>query len=229
MKTIGIIGGMSWESTALYYEAINKEIKHQLGGLNSAKILLYSVNFHEIEKYQSRDDWAKSAKILGSAAKKLEKAGADFIVIATNTMHKIAPDIAKLINIPILHIAEVTAKEIHKQDISAVALIGTKYTMTASFYKEKLVFDGINVFTPSIADMEIINNIIYNELCLGIIKEDSKKEYIRIVNSLINRGAKGIIFGCTEIGMLIHQEDFDIPCFDTTLIHAKEAARISIK
>ncbi len=228
MKTIGIIGGMSWESTALYYEIINNEVKKQLGGLHSAKVILYSVDFEEIEKYQANGEWQKSADLLSSIAKKLEGAGADFILIATNTMHKIAPLVMKNINIPLVHIADVTADAIIKENIDTIALIGTKYTMTEDFYKQRLIDKNIDVLIPSPEDIEIVNNIIYNELCLGIINESSKKEYIRIVNNLITKGAKGVIFGCTEVGMLIKAEDFTIPSFDTTIIHALSATHLAI-
>lgn len=224
MKTIGLIGGMSWESTVTYYQIINKTIKDELGGLHSAKIILYSVDFAEIEKCQANGDWDKSADILGTAAENLEKAGADYIVICTNTMHKVVPQIQKHIRIPIIHIAEATAEQLIEKKISKVALLGTKYTMTQTFYKEKLVEAGIEVLIPNQQDIEIVNNVIYNELCLGIISEDSKKEYLRIIRELAMQGVQGVILGCTEIGLLIKQNDIGIPVFDTTEIHAHKAA-----
>lgn len=224
MKTIGLIGGMSWESTVTYYQIINKTIKDELGGLHSAKIILYSVDFAEIEKCQANGDWDKSADILGTAAENLEKAGADYIVICTNTMHKVVPQIQKHIRIPIIHIAEATAEQLIEKKISKVALLGTKYTMTQTFYKEKLVEAGIEVLIPNQQDIEIVNNVIYNELCLGIISEDSKKEYFRIIQELAMQGVQGVILGCTEIGLLIKQNDIGIPVFDTTEIHAHKAA-----
>lgn len=224
MKTIGLIGGMSWESTVTYYQIINKTIKDELGGLHSAKIILYSVDFAEIEKCQANGDWDKSADILGTAAESLEKAGADYIVICTNTMHKVVPQIQKHIRIPIIHIAEATAEQLIEKKISKVALLGTKYTMTQTFYKEKLVEAGIEVLIPNQQDIEIVNNVIYNELCLGIISEDSKKEYLRIIRELAMQGVQGVILGCTEIGLLIKQNDIGIPVFDTTEIHAHKAA-----
>ncbi|NLL76070.1 MAG: aspartate/glutamate racemase family protein [Clostridiales bacterium] len=224
MKTIGLIGGMSWESTVTYYQIINETIKKELGGLHSAKILLYSVDFAEIEKCQADGDWNKSGEILGNAAKNLEKAGADYIVICTNTMHKVVPQIQKKISIPIIHIAEATAEKLKENKIRKVALLGTKYTMTQDFYKEKLIEAGIEVLIPCKNDIEIVNDVIYNELCLGVISEDSKKEYLRIIDELSMKGAEGVILGCTEIGLLIKQNDTILPVFDTTQIHAYEAA-----
>lgn len=224
MKTIGLIGGMSWESTVTYYQIINETIKKELGGLHSAKILLYSVDFAEIEKCQADGDWNKSGEILGNAAKNLEKAGADYIVICTNTMHKVVPQIQKKISIPIIHIAEATAEKLKENKIRKVALLGTKYTMTQDFYKEKLIEAGIEVLIPCKNDIEIVNDVIYNELCLGVFSEDSKKEYLRIIDELSMKGAEGVILGCTEIGLLIKQNDTILPVFDTTQIHAYEAA-----
>ena len=229
MKTIGLIGGMSWESTVTYYQLINETIKEQCGGLHSAKILMYSVDFAEIEECQANGEWEKSGEILANVAQNLEKAGADFIVICTNTMHKVLPQIQESINIPIIHIADATADELKKQKIKKVALLGTKYTMTQDFYKEKIIARGIEVMIPEETDVEIVNRIIYEELCLGEIRETSKTEYIRIINQLKNEGAEGIILGCTEIGLLIKQEDSSLPVFDTTQIHAKVAAINAIK
>jgi aspartate racemase len=229
MKTIGLIGGMSWESTVTYYQIINDVVKNQLGGLHSAKVVLYSVDFQEIEECQSNGEWDKSAEILSGAAKKLEQAGADFIVICTNTMHKVAPNIQKEIQIPIIHIAEATAEKLIENNIYKVALLGTKYTMTQDFYKDKLIEKGIEVLIPNDSDVEIVNNIIYDELCLGIISEKSKSEYIRIIDKLKEDGAQGVILGCTEIGLLIGQENTILPVFDTTQIHATKAAMIAIE
>lgn len=229
MKTIGFIGGMSWESTVSYYKIVNEVIKEKLGGLHSAKVVLYSVDFQEIEECQANGDWDKSAEILSGAALCLERAGADFIVICTNTMHKIAPQIQSKINIQILHIAEATANKLHENKVSTVALLGTKYTMKQDFYKEKLINAGINVLIPDDADIEVVNNVIYKELCLGIISPESKCEYLRIIQQLKNQGAEGVILGCTEIGLLIHQEDCTLPVFDTTQIHANKAALFAIE
>ena len=229
MKTIGLIGGMSWESTVTYYQLINEAVKKSLGGLHSAKILLYSVDFQEIEESQTRGDWEKSARILGDAAKGLEGAGADCIVICTNTMHKVAPQIGERVSIPILHIAEATAEALIESGISRVLLLGTHYTMQQDFYKEKLVERGIEVMVPGDEDMEIVNRIIFGELCLGVISEESRKEYLRIIEEQKGRGAQGVILGCTEIGLLISQADTELPVFDTTQIHAGRAAEWAVE
>lgn len=224
MKTIGLIGGMSWESTVSYYQIINERIKEKLGGLHSASLLLYSVDFAEIEKYQSKGEWEKSAELLGKAALNLQKAGADFIAICTNTMHKVAPQIQEQIAIPIIHIADATADILIDAGIQTVALLGTRYTMTEDFYKEKLIARGIKVLIPDAEEMETVNQVIYEELCQGIISKASKERYLQIIEHLREKGAQGVILGCTEIGLLIHQEDTTLPVFDTTLIHAEKAA-----
>lgn len=229
MKTIGLIGGMSWESTVGYYQIINTKIKEELGGLHSAKCILYSVDFQEIEHCQAQGDWEKSGEILAEAARSLEKAGAEFVVICTNTMHKVASQIQDAIQIPILHIAEVTADKLIRDDIYKVALLGTKYTMEQDFYKGKLIEKGLEVIIPNEESRKIINDTIYNELCLGTISEQSKIQFLRIVEELRGQGAQGIILGCTEIGMLIKQEDTDVPLFDTTAIHAEAAAVASLR
>lgn len=229
MKTIGLIGGMSWESTVSYYQIVNEVVREQLGGLHSAKVLLYSVDFQEIEECQANGAWEKSADILAAAALNLEQAGADFIVICTNTMHKIAPQIQANIHIPILHIAEATAEKLLAQKISTVALLGTKYTMKQDFYKDKLIAAGINVLIPDDTDVELVNRVIYKELCLGVISHESKQEYLRIISKLKDKGAQGVILGCTEIGLLIHQEDCVLPVFDTTQIHGCKAAMYAIE
>ena len=228
LKTIGLIGGMSWESTVTYYKIINETVKEKLGGLHSAKCILYSVDFQEIEECQANGNWEKSGEILGEAAYNLEKAGADFIVICTNTMHKVVNQIKEKISIPILHIAEMTAEKILEKGLKNIALLGTKYTMEQDFYKSKLIEKGINVIIPDKNDIEIINEVIYDELCLGTINSDSKKKFLEIVDKLRSKGAEGIILGCTEIGLLIKNEDTDVPLFDTAVIHAEEAAIYSI-
>ncbi|ERL26635.1 hypothetical protein HMPREF9108_00790 [Leptotrichia sp. oral taxon 225 str. F0581] len=229
LKTIGLIGGMSWESTVTYYKIINETVKEKLGGLHSAKCILYSVDFQEIEECQANGNWEKSGEILGEAAYNLEKAGADFIVICTNTMHKVVNQIKEKISIPILHIAEMTAEKILEKGLKNIALLGTKYTMEQDFYKSKLIEKGINVIIPDKNDIEIINEVIYDELCLGTINSDSKKKFLEIVDKLRSKGAEGIILGCTEIGLLIKNEDTDVPLFDTAIIHAEQAAIYSIK
>jgi len=229
MKTIGLIGGMSWKSTVTYYQIVNEVVKEHLGGLHSAKVLLYSVDFQEIEECQVNGEWDKSAEILGLAAENLEKAGADFIVICTNTMHKVVPQIQQKISIPIIHIAEATAEKLKENRIDTVALLGTKYTMKEDFYKAKLIMNEIDVLIPNEQDMEIVNHIIYDELCLGIISDESREEYIKIIEKLKEQGAQGVILGCTEIGLLIGQKDTTLPVFDTTQIHATKAAMFAIK
>lgn len=229
LKTIGLIGGMSWESTVTYYKIINETVKEKLGGLHSAKCILYSVDFQEIEECQANGNWEKSGEILGEAAYNLEKAGADFIVICTNTMHKVVNQIKEKISIPILHIAEMTAEKILEKGLKNIALLGTKYTMEQDFYKSKLIEKGINVIIPDKNDIEIINKVIYDELCLGTINSNSKKKFLEIVDKLRSKGAEGIILGCTEIGLLIKNADTDVPLFDTAIIHAEQAAIYSIK
>lgn len=229
MKTIGLIGGMSWESTVSYYKIINEYVKNTLGGLHSAKIIMYSVEFHEIEECQSRGDWEKSARILADAAKKLELGGADFILICTNTMHKVAPEIAAAVHVPVVHIAEATAEVLKAQGIRKTALLGTKYTMTEDFYKQKLIDAGIEVVIPGAADVETVNHVIFDQLCLGEIRDDSRAEFSRIISELAEQGARGVILGCTEIGLLIAEKDSVLPVFDTTVIHAEMAAKMALE
>lgn len=228
MKTIGLIGVMSWESTTTYYQLINETIKKELGGLYSAKILLYSVDFAEIERYQACGDWAKSAEVLSQIAQKLEQAGADFIVICTNTMHKVAPQIQEKITIPILHIAQATAEALLENGIQKVGLLGTKYTMTQDFYKDKLLEAGLEVLIPDQTGIAEVNRIIYDELCLGDIKDSSKQTYLAIIDDLKNAGAQAVILGCTEIGLLVKQADTELPLYDTTAIHAEKAAQLAV-
>ncbi|MBL3648271.1 aspartate/glutamate racemase family protein [Bacillus vallismortis] len=228
MKTIGLIGGMSWESSAEYYRIINEEIKKKLGGLHSAKCLLYSVDFKEIEHYQSEGAWDQAGAALGEAARSLEKAGADFIVICTNTMHKVIGYIQEMITIPILHIADATADQITRQGIRSVGLLGTKYTMEQDFYRSRIESHDINVIVPSDEERELINHIIYQELCLGEIKQSSRNMYKKMINHLVDRGAEGIILGCTEIGLLVKAEDSKVPLFDTAFIHAQTAVNTSL-
>ncbi|MBT4091229.1 MAG: aspartate/glutamate racemase family protein [Deltaproteobacteria bacterium] len=229
MKTIGLLGGMSWESTATYYRAINEGIKKNLGGLHSAKILLYSVDFAEIEELQHLDRWVETAEILGSAAQRLETGGADFILICTNTMHKVAPEIEATIEIPLLHIADATAEEIKEKDLSTVGLLGTRFTMEQDFYKGRLEkVHGIKVLVPGSEDREIVHQVIYDELCQGIISTDSRNEFVRIIKMLYKQGAEAVILGCTEIALLVQQEHTNVPLFDTTRIHAKKAVEAAI-
>lgn len=229
MKTIGMIGGMSWESTVTYYQIINTAVKQKLGGFHSAKCILHSVDFHEIEMCQTSGDWEKGAKILGETARGLEKAGADFILICTNTMHKVYPEIQACVGVPVLHIAELTARELKKNGITKVGLLGTKYTMEQDFYKSRLVEHDIGVLVPEPHDIDFVNNVIFNELCLGEIKPESKRRYLEIIDRLALHGAQGIILGCTEIGLLVGQDDTSVSLFDTTRIHAEMAAEQALR
>ena len=228
MKTIGLLGGMSWESTVPYYRIINEEIRSALGGLHSAKVLLYSVDFQEIEACQAAGDWDRSAALLSDAAAGLERAGADFLVLCTNTMHRVAPQIAGRVGIPLLHIADTVTAALQAEGISRAALLGTKYTMGQAFYREKLTQAGIEVLVPEGKDAELVNRVIYDELCLGILSEKSKRSYLRIIGQLTEQGAQGIVLGCTEIGLLIRQEDTGVPLFDTACIHALAAVRYAL-
>ncbi len=229
MKTIGLIGGMSWESTVEYYQIINKEVKKRLGGLHSAKCLLYSVDFEEIERYQVEGDWEKAGICLGDVASSLEKAGADFIVICTNTMHKVVDYMEEKISVPILHIADATANQIKKSNISTIGLLGTKYTMEQDFYKTRIKSNDIAVLIPDKEDREFINKVIYEELCLGKIQQSSRDYFKKAIKRLIDKGAEGIILGCTEIGLLVKQEDSEVPIFDTTKIHAIESVHHALE
>ncbi|HDR8261911.1 TPA: aspartate/glutamate racemase family protein [Bacillus cereus] len=228
MKTIGLIGGMSWESTSEYYRIINEEIKERLGGLHSAKCLINSVDFEEIERCQSSGDWDGAGEILGNAAYSLQKGGADFIIICTNTMHKVVEKIKEKIDIPVLHIADATAKEIKRKDIQKVGLLGTKYTMEQDFYKSRIEEHDIKVIVPSGTNREKVNEVIYTELCLGKIVVQSREYYKRVIEELVQEGAQGIILGCTEIGLLIKQENVSVPIFDTTHIHAIEGVKVAL-
>jgi aspartate racemase len=230
MKTIGLIGGMSWESSIHYYQIINQQIKEILGGVHSCKSLMYSVDFGEISKLQHNGDWDKLGEMMIDAALRLEKGGADFIVLCTNTMHKLAPEIEKSINIPLLHIADVTADVVKHSQIKRVALLGTKFTMEQDFIKDRLLLrNGIETIIPNKVQRNIIHTIIYEELVKGIVNEKSKKIYLEIIDDLVSKGAEGIILGCTEIGLLIKKDDTKILLFDTTEIHAKKAVELAMK
>jgi len=224
MKTIGLLGGMSWESTALYYQWINELVKEKLGGLHSARIAMVSVDFQEIEELQHKNKWEESGELLSKAAQSVEAAGADFLLICTNTMHKVAPQIEAAIRIPLLHIADATAEEIKKQGMKTVGLLGTRFTMEQEFYAGRFQErHGLEVLIPNQEDREIIHRVIYEELVLGKVKEQSREEYLRIMNKLREEGAEGVIEGCTEIVMLVQQKHTDIPLFDTTAIHTRKA------
>ncbi|APC11671.1 MULTISPECIES: aspartate/glutamate racemase family protein [Providencia] len=229
MKTIGLIGGMSWESTLLYYQQLNEGIKQHLGGLHSAKIILYSVDFAEIEHYQANGQWDLAAQCLAEAGNRLKLAGADFLVLCTNTMHKVATAIEMETNLPLLHIADATGERIVQYGLKKIGLLGTSFTMEQPFYKDRLTNKfNLDVLTPNLNDRKIIHEIIYNELCLGKINQASKKEYQRVMSSLVQQGAEGIIFGCTEITLLVNEKDTTAKVFDTTAIHAQKAVEIAL-
>ncbi|SFU57793.1 aspartate/glutamate racemase family protein [Pseudoduganella namucuonensis] len=229
MKTIGLIGGMSWESTVIYYRDINVAIKELLGGLHSARIVMYSVDFHDIEQLQRAGDWAAAGDVLADAARSLRAAGAELLVLCTNTMHKVAPAIEAAAGIPLLHIADPTAAAIKEAGVSTVGLLGTRFTMEQPFYADRLrERHGLEVLTPPQADRDIVHRIIYEELCLGRVLPASRAEYRRVMAELVARGAQGIILGCTEIAMLVGPGDAAVPLFDTTALHARSAARASI-
>ena len=228
MKTIGMLGGMSWESTALYYRTINELVRQQLGGLHSAKMVLHSVNFEEIETLQRAGDWQRAGEILGEAARGLELAGADFLLICTNTMHLVAPQVSEYIQIPLLHLADATAKRLRVAGISKVGLLGTAYTMEQAFYKERIEAAGIEVVIPQRAGRKEVNRIIFSELCLGVVSDDSRQIYLREIDLMRATGARAVIEGCTEITLLVQQQHTNMPLFDTTAIHAQEAVQLAL-
>lgn len=229
MKVIGLLGGMSWESTGLYYRWINEETKRILGGLHSAPIALVSVDFQEIEDLQHRGDWVSAAGLLAGKARQVEAAGAELLLICTNTMHKIANEIESAISIPLLHVADATASRIKAAGITTIGLLGTKFTMEQDFYTARLERHGLRVLIPAREDRTIIHRVIYDELCLGTIRKHSRQDYLRIIEKLAAAGAEGVIQGCTEIGMLVQQEHTPIPLFDTTAIHAQQAVAEALK
>jgi aspartate racemase len=221
MKSIGLIGGMSWESSIEYYRLINQGMRDKLGGLHSAKSVMVSVDFAEIETLQHQGRWDEAARLMVAAAQSVEKGGADFVVICTNTMHKLADDVQEHIHIPVYHIADATAQRIRAQGRHRVGLLGTRFTMEESFYKDRLIEKhGLEVLIPSPPERDMVHRVIYDELCLGQIKPASKEQYIRVMDGLVARGAEGIILGCTEISLLVGQGDSRVPLFDTTRIHA---------
>jgi len=225
LKTIGLIGGMSWESTVVYYRLINEAIRDRLGGLHSAKLILYSVDFHDIEVLQRAGEWPAAGAMLAEAARSLEAAGADFLVLCTNTMHKVAADIEAAVRIPLLHIADPTAAEIKRGGHGNVGLLGTRFTMEQAFYRDRLTdAHGLRVIVPEATDRDTVHRIIYEELCLGRVMPDSRDEYRRIIEGLAARGAQAIVLGCTEITLLVGQDDSPVPLFDTTALHARAAA-----
>jgi len=229
MKTIGLIGGLSWLSSIEYYRMLNEMVNERLGGVHAGKIIMYSVNFGEIKTLTEEDRWDEIAKMIGVIAQKLEQAGADCILIGANTMHKIAGEIQQTINIPVIHIAEVTAIQIKKQQLKKVALLGTKYTMQLDFYKNKLAAQGITTIIPGEQEIEFINTAIYTEMGKGIFLPATKEKFLDIISKLIRQGAEGIILGCTEIPLLIKQEDCPLPVFDTTKIHSTAAVEFALE
>ena len=228
MKTIGMLGGMSWESSVSYYQAINRGVKQELGGLHSAQVAMVSVDFAEIEKLQQLGDWDAMAVILAKAARQVERAGADFLVICTNTMHKVAEQVQAEIGIPILHIADATGQKLIEDQVIKVALLGTKFTMQQDFYKSRLQQRyQLEVLVPNEAQQELVHEIIYKELCLGVISEQSRAKYLQIVEDLFLEGAQAVILGCTEIALLIEQQHTHVPLYDTTKIHAQSAVKMA--
>ncbi len=229
MKTIGLLGGMSWESSALYYRILNEAVKEHLGGLHSARCVMLSVDFAEIERLQMAGEWERAGTLLAEEARRIEAAGAELLLLCTNTMHKLAPQIEESINIPFLHIADATGVAIRREGLRTVGLLGTRFTMEEDFYADRLRKRwNLEVFIPKPANRQIVHQIIYEELVLGIVREESRREYLRIIDDLRRRGAEGIIEGCTEIGMLIGPEHTDVPLFDTTRIHALAAVEAAL-
>ncbi len=229
MKTIGLLGGMSWESTLIYYQLLNQQVKTRFGGLHSAKIILNSVNFHEIEQMMRVGDWDGIGNHLATAAKGLETVGADMILLCTNTIHKIAPKIEAAISIPFLHIADATAHEIKRSGLETVGLLGTKFTMEEPFLIDRFRNQGISILIPGPEDREEVHRIIFEELCLGKITKAAKTAYMGIIREMEERGAQGVILGCTEIGSLISQADSPVPLFDTTILHVNQAIEFIIR
>ncbi|GAB5501129.1 MAG: aspartate/glutamate racemase family protein [Pseudohongiellaceae bacterium] len=230
MKTIGMLGGMSWESTSTYYRLLNEGVKSRLGSLHSAQLCLYSVDFAEIERLQRTGDWQATADILGRAARQVEAGGADFLLICTNTMHKVAPEIAASINIPLIHITDATADALRAANHSRVGLLGTRFTMEQDFCKRRLTDQfGIEVLVPEDEERDNVHQIIYNELCQGLIKESSRKYFLTLIDKLAAAGAEAVILGCTEIAMLVEQPDTPVPLFDTTAIHCRAAVNYALE
>lgn len=230
MKTIGMLGGMSWESTSSYYSAINEGVKASLGGLHSAKICMVSLDFHEVEVLQSKGNWDGAAELLAQASLSIQAGGAEFLLICTNTMHKVAPQIEEQLSIPILHIADATAEKLKLDGISRVGLLGTRFTMEQDFYKGRLTEKhGIEVLIPDANERSTVHDIIYNELCLGELKTQSRSAYVEIIARLYAQGAQAIILGCTEIALLVEQKDTEVPLYDTTEIHAKAAVDYALE
>ena len=230
MKTIGLIGGMSWESSLEYYRIINECVRDALGGLHSARIVMHSFDFAEIAAAQDAGDWDAAAALIIGAATRLEQAGADVLVICTNTMHKLADQVQKNLTVPLLHIADATAEEIKTRGLRRMGLLGTKFTMEESFYKDRLIEQhGLEVIVPAEEERNVVNHVIYDELCCGEVTQSSKETFRKTMQNLVANGAEGIVLGCTEIGLLVDQEDVQVPVFDTTTIHARAAAAFALR
>lgn len=225
MKTVGLIGGMSWESTQTYYRLLNQAVRERLGGLHSAKLILFSVDFADIEVLQRTGQWQRAAEMLAEAAKALENAGADFVLICTNTMHKVAPEVEQAIGIPLLHIMDATASAINADGIDCVGLLGTRFTMEQPFCSERLEANGIRVLTPSEAQRKRIHQVIFDELCQGVVSETARTDFLQIISELAEQGAQAVILGCTEIGLLIGPHDTSVSLYDTTQLHVDGAIR----
>ncbi|KPK81205.1 MAG: hypothetical protein AMS25_07290 [Gemmatimonas sp. SM23_52] len=229
MRVIGLLGGMSWESTAEYYRIINQEIRRRLGRQHSAKILMYSVEFEEIEEMQVAGQWDRAGQLLAEEAQRLERGGADFLLLCTNTMHKVAPAIEQAIQIPLIHIADATAERIRQANLRRVGLLGTRFTMEEDFYRGRLTEQhGLEVLIPTPGDRAVVDRVIFAELCQGQILEPSRQEYVRIIEALGREGAEGVVLGCTEIGLLIKPEHSPLPVFDTTQIHAEKGVQLAL-
>lgn len=225
MKTIGLLGGMSWESTLPYYRHINEAVRERLGGLHSARLVLYSLDFHEIEALQRQGDWAAAGTLLADAARRLESAGADFLLLCTNTMHKVADTVEAASALPLLHIADPTAAAIQAAGLQRVGLLGTRFTMEQPFYRQRLEDrHGIQVLVPDEPDRAEVHRVIYEELCRGVVSEASRQAYRQVISRLVARGAQAVILGCTEIGLLVRADDAEVPLFDTCVLHAQAAA-----
>ncbi len=230
MKTIGLLGGMSWESTAEYYRIINEETQRRLGGVHSARCVVYSLDFAELERAQHAGDWQAATRLVLEGARALERAGAQLLLICSNTMHKVADAVEKAVQVPLLHIADATARAVRRKGLSRVGLLGTRFTMEEDFYRRRLEdVHGIRVLIPNAAERELVHGVIYRELVVGRIRDESREQFLQIIRSLVDRGAEGVVLGCTEIGLLVKQQDAPVPLFDTTEIHALWAVDMALE
>jgi len=230
MKTIGLLGGMSWESTAEYYRIINEETQRRLGGVHSARCVVYSLDFAELERAQHAGDWGAATRLVVEGTRALERAGAQLLLICSNTMHKVADAVEKAVQVPLLHIADATARAVRRKGLSRVGLLGTRFTMEEDFYRRRLEDEhGIQVLIPNTAERELVHGVIYRELVIGRIRDESREQFLQIISSLVDRGAQGVVLGCTEIGLLVKQKDAPVPLFDTTEIHALWAVDMALE